>query len=184
MNKKGLNEYKKVENKSGKAEWIYTGAYYVLPCNDKEFKKLKLVYVFMSVLNFVITMLMGFIDPNSLRTLYVLIPYVVVLLFVFIMLIKATEFYFTPSRMTYRQKEKTVSSLYISVRVLYISAIVFLICHIVFLFLGKSLLQDFFLVPLIVCIIVFSRYLLSKSKKYPCIKEGSALAEKSTYIDK
>jgi hypothetical protein len=83
MNKKGLHEYKKLENKSDKAEWVYTGAYYRLFCSDKELKKLKLIFILTSIVNIVVTILIGFIDTNSLRTLYVVIPFVMVLFFVF-----------------------------------------------------------------------------------------------------
>lgn len=181
MNKKGLKDYFEIQRPDGKTTWEYRGDYYCIQSeNNTPIKRIKISFLVYSFLNVALLILEGFLDPGSLRRLYCIIPYLVVLFFSMRALVKAFGLYRTPDKMTYRQKEIQLSGLYISFRVLLVAIALLFTAQAVYMFIDAPKTKDFIALALsaVSAIVVYKNYKISKlhpCNKLPSIMQISAI---------
>jgi amino acid transporter len=125
MRKKYLKDYgvQTVKTRKGtKEEAFYKGDYYSTDMPDEELKKYKTAFIMTSALNVVLFVVMGLLNNDASRQLYVALPYVALLLPAAFMLTGAVYFYRSGVRLTrydydksfVRIKAHATASLYIS----------------------------------------------------------------------
>ena len=80
----------------------------------------------------------GFGNPDGLRRLYVVLPFLIVLFFAGRNLVQAVTFMITPDRMTRRQSENTVIGMALGAKILVIGGALLALAQIIHLMLSRD----------------------------------------------
>ena len=138
--RKDLEEYTRVEQKTeaggSKTVWTYRGSYYCMPLSGRRLRLLKSGLLLLAAVQAVLLFLAGYGNPDGLRRLYVVMPFLIVLFFVGRNLLQAITFLVTPDRMTRRQSENTVIGMALSAKVMFFCAAVLALTQVIFMILS------------------------------------------------
>ncbi len=175
MNKKGLQDYHEIKKPDGSRSWEYTGNYYCIQSDNLSIKSIKIRFFVYSLLTVLLIFFEGFLDPGSLRTLYCIIPFLAVFFFSLRSLMQSFGLYRAKEKLTFRQKEKYLSGLYMSFRVLLILSVVLFVTQAIYLFIDTANLKDFVALALTAFVFALTYINYKLSKAHPCKLDDLAM---------
>ena len=140
--RKGLEDYVPLEQLNeaveSKTVWTYRGSYYCMPISGRRLRRLKTALLMLAMLQGGLLFVSGFGNPDGLRRLYVVLPFLIVLFFAGRNLVQAVTFMITPDRMTRRQSENTVIGMALGAKILVIGGALLALAQIIHLMLSRD----------------------------------------------
>ena len=134
----GLEDYFQLqqdnENKNGR--WTYRGIWYVFGITGTKLMIFKLIILLLSILQILFVVLLGGMNSPGLRKIYIVLPYLAVLLISGVELWNAIYLIFQKDRLTRRQYERNYLCLKRSASMQIIACSVLITAELIFFYLS------------------------------------------------
>ncbi len=165
--RKDLDLYQPAED--GKT-YVYQGAYYKLSVPEEKKRLLRIKLFAFSFLALALLIVSGLINPDGLRQLYVVFPYLAALYYGGKAVLQSISAMGMPDLMTLRQKNQSFVGLRHSSRMLVIFALLFAFTQSVYFVFFNRTLAEGLVVLFGVLTALFAYRIFSLLSKYPCVE--------------